>query len=838
MKSLLLATLCLNSLHLLHASELRFETEDHPEEVPGPFIYDPVSGESRPNRSSGKFSGTSLDLSTSLDSSSSFTIEAFAKPSPELASRPRDFLAVFRSAEAPARFKTGILRSTPPHSYNWWHTRIELPSAPRIDLAKNSYKGISMVQNDTPWRHLALSWNHTTRELSYYLDYRLQASLVLDTTPDWNVASLEVGGSPDTPFQGWIDEVRATPTVLQPWDFQRASQVALTNVSFRTEAEPGLPADYGHVDVRLHYGAVGDGIHDDTQAIQKAFAENENRVPNAYETVYFPEGTYLISDSIRFSRFMVVRGAGADKTRIQLKDNAPGYADPNVPKPAFAVGYDWPYIDRPAKNRAGNVIGNYLFDFSIDTGKGNPAALGLDFHCNNVGSVENVNISSGDGSGLVGLDLRRPWPGPCLVKNVSIQGFDTGIAAAHREYSLVFSDIRLRDQREVAISNKGNVLSMEQVISENAVPAIANEGGGLVVLINSQLRGGASDQTAISSRNASLYLRNVTFDGYAKGVVEIRQPKDQPEEILYEQAASTRVDEYFTGPFQSAFEGTPTGSLKLEIKPTPAIPRPPLSEWVNVLDFEDRVEEGDWAPAIQAAVDRGKALVYFPAGPRYEIHRDVQLRGAIQTFLGGSPKTRIGNGHDENPELGAALVLTEELPHFQSEMLTLGHVKHDVPVPLVFRHGAAEQVSAGPNCGDLFIEDAGGKFRFGPHQRVWARQLNPETKGVPEIINNGAQLWILGMKTEYLSTKIENRSSARTEVLGGLMYPVHPVLDETLPMFLNEDSDISLIHGVSVYKKNHKIYIRDTQAGQTVDFTTWDWVAGRPITNLYRSSRP
>jgi hypothetical protein len=63
------------------------------------------------------------------------------------------------------------------------------------------------------------------------------------------------------------------------------------------------------------------------------------------------------------------------------------------------------------------------------------------------------------------------------------------------------------------------------------------------------------------------------------------------------------------------------------------------------------------------------------------------------------------------------------------------------------------------------------------------------------------------------------------------------VNDESLPMFLNENSDISLVHATSVYKENHKIYIRDIQAGQTREHRQWHWVDGRPINNLYRSNR-
>ncbi|MBB3209203.1 hypothetical protein FHS27_005041 [Rhodopirellula rubra] len=462
--------------------------------------------------------------------------------------------------------------------------------------------------------------------------------------------------------------------------------------------------------------------------------------------------------------------------------------------------------------------------------------MGLDFHCNNIGCVENVDITSGDGAGRVGLDLQRGWPGPCLIKHVSITGFDVGIAASHREYSLVFSNIRLQEQRVAGITNNGNVLSLENVVSENSVPAVRNNGGGLVVLINSQLRGGAPENVAIESENASIYLRNIDVDGYSASLVETRRGKDNLATTLT-RLQNIHVDEHFTEPLDHAFESIGSGSLKLPIKRTPEIPFPAVSKWVNVRDFEHLVKNGDWASAIQAAVDSGPELVYFPDGPKYSIGKDVILRGPVRTLLGGSPKASIENDADD-PENSAAIVLDADLPMVQFHMLASDHIKQDSPTTLLLRHCNSDHISAGPNCGELFIEDTGGKFRFSKHQRVWARQLNPETKGVPEIINDGGQLWVLGLKTEYISTKIENLGGAQTEVLGGLMYPVHPLIDESLPMFVNRDSDISLIHGCSVYKKNHKIYMLDTQAGETREHRDWHWIFGRPITNLYRSVRP
>lgn len=811
------------------------QTVEGQSNIPGRFVYDPVAGESSP------LSEDDLQkahtIKTSLDTESSFTLEAFARPGADLDLRSREFMPVFRTAGDKAFVVVGVRRSPPPHSYSWWHTRIQTgKDAGPVDFTRPRYGGISMVRGDSPWRHVAFTWDAEKLTASFYLDYQLQQQSKLDAQPDWNLAEVQLGeGEGMKPFLGGLAAPRVSRRALPPWQFQRASSVELANVSFQPESKPTLPTDYGHVDVRLHYGAVGDGKHDDTAAIRRAFAENENRVPIEYQTVYFPAGEYLISDSIRFSRFMVVRGAGREKTIIRLKDHADGYANPDVPKPAFAVGYDWPYVNRTKKQRAGNAIGSYIMGLSIDTGSGNPSALGLDFHCNNHGCVENIDIRSGDGQGKVGLDLKRGWPGPCLFKNVSITGFDTGIDAAHREYSLVFSGVRLKNQRVAAIANGGNVLSMENVESHNAVPAVINRGGGLVLMVNSQLKGGSKEGVAISSENASLYLRNVAVEGYGASLLETTKAKDGQQTTLAH-SDKLLIEEYSTGPTVSAFDNEQGGSLKLPIKPTPDLPLPPIDDWVNVRRFENLVAEGDWSPAIQAAVDSGKSLVYFPDG-KYSIKSDVVIRGAVRTFLGGSPKTSIASGEAEHPEDAPAFILDGGLPIFKFHMLAAPHVRHDTPTTLILKHCNCGRLSAGADCGDLFVENAGGKFRFNKHQRVWARQLNPETKGIPEIINDGGTLWMLGLKTEYLSTKIVNQSGAKTELLGGLMYPVHPVEDETLPMFINEESDISLIHGVSVYRKNHKIYMRDTQEGQTRTYTDWHWISGRPIVNLYNSRR-
>ena len=58
-----------------------------------------------------------------------------------------------------------------------------------------------------------------------------------------------------------------------------------------------FPPDAGIVDVKAVYGAKGDGITDDTKVIQKAIDE----VKGIPDTLCFPNGTYLVSDSVSSS---------------------------------------------------------------------------------------------------------------------------------------------------------------------------------------------------------------------------------------------------------------------------------------------------------------------------------------------------------------------------------------------------------------------------------------------------------------------------------------------------------------------------------------------------------
>ncbi len=75
---------------------------------------------------------------------------------------------------------------------------------------------------------------------------------------------------------------------------------------------------FGHetriIDVRK-LGAVGDGIADDTGVIREALDTASNSAP---ATIYFPEGQYRVSDTLRAPSNVSWLGDGMDKTQIRL----------------------------------------------------------------------------------------------------------------------------------------------------------------------------------------------------------------------------------------------------------------------------------------------------------------------------------------------------------------------------------------------------------------------------------------------------------------------------------------------------------------------------------------
>lgn len=151
------------------------------------------------------------------------------------------------------------------------------------------------------------------------------------------------------------------------------------------------------------FGAIGDGVHDDTEAIKAAL--------NANTGIYFPAGIYLISETLVFFG-NALYGAGSERSEIKMKA---GISDPIIRPGGLAC------------------IQNMGFTFTDDP--------------TNCGAGKYIAIQT---DGL-------PWPlQRTAIRNLNIHNVGTGIATGTTEadFSIHFDSIQIKEFGFAAIHQR------------------------------------------------------------------------------------------------------------------------------------------------------------------------------------------------------------------------------------------------------------------------------------------------------------------------------------------------------------------------------------------------
>ena len=694
--------------------------------------------------------------------------------------------------------------------------------------------------------------------------------------------------------------------------FQNTSNTKLTaatNVTYAT-ADTVYPANVGYYNVRT-YGAVGDGSTDDTAAIQAAMADALGGLhqPNhgagsRGSTVYFPSGTYLVSDSlvwatyghqdaqvtaqidpergcvtglnllsggsgygtswsggpslrftggggsgvdaytrisngsvtgVVFGRFNVgsascagsgytsapkvtvlnwraylrFEGQNKDTTFIRLKDHTPAFANANC---NVAVGAEktarevCPAVIYTASEWATGSGGwgedayeNDIWNLTVQTGSGNPGAIALDWVDSNRGSVKNVNLVSGDGSGRCGLNVSRSnssGNGPGYIKNVSITGFDYGIDAnaAATEVGLTFEHVNLVGQKVYGVLNGNMPNWFRSVSSNNTVPVFVNQGVGSLTVVDGQFASGDSGTSAILDQSAGhgglLYLRNVATSGYSSALAAGNAA-----------VSGSTVAEYSSNGVSTLFASA-QGSLNLPVEETPEWVDNNFNDWADVSAYG--VSPNTWkdvTAGIQAALNSGKPVIYFPYGT-YVVSGTLHIPSTVRKIVGSNSGIGGADGAPRVPTFSCESQSGNpvEIRNFTFNTATLGYPTflNGCSSPLVLANilNARGYGNTSAGTGNLYLEDTAlpGLVNVS-NQQVWARQLDIEDGVNPHMAYTGGSAWILGYKTEGASSLL-SATNSRVEVIGTFHSNNQSV--SPLPAYTFTDTPFSLA-GFSMY---------------------------------------
>ena len=165
------------------------------------------------------------------------------------------------------------------------------------------------------------------------------------------------------------------PGLGQPGQFDtNYKTAALPAESNTARVMRALPPSSEWASVR-GFGAKGDGVTDDTAAIQKAI--------DSRRVVYLPLGFYAVNDTIRLKPDTVLIGLHPGLTRLVLPNGSPKYQGTDTPKALLESA------------RGGDAI---VTGIGIATGEVNPRAVGLLWRAGAQSLVDDIRIQWGYGS--------------------------------------------------------------------------------------------------------------------------------------------------------------------------------------------------------------------------------------------------------------------------------------------------------------------------------------------------------------------------------------------------------------------------------------------------------
>ena len=538
-------------------------------------------------------------------------------------------------------------------------------------------------------------------------------------------------------------------------------------------------------------GLVGDGRFDNTQALKaciKKYANLELWEDDSItrSPLYFPNGTYLLSDSVSWQAFLFLQGQSRDRTILKLADNAAGFSDSDAPKAFIGFGGN-------QQDFYGVGFRNIMRNFTLDVGTGNPGTVGLSYYGSNQSNAENILIKTADAqqAGWAGV-AERGGSCPGLLKNITVEGFDYGLVPAsgctHENITLTQQNtagIYCTQQSYIGYNTAqdfgwgggfgvgGRAITLMNLVSKNSVPAFdfnpdeaVTPSSCGITLINAQLTGGTAGTAAINTVGP-IYARNVTTQGYGVAIC------DQ----FNRRKTGTAIKEYASETYQAL----PNGALSLNqpFKATPDTTYPHINQarWASVVAFGANPNDFDSdTRAIQSAIDSGAEVIYFPSPTDQNNQTDyltddtIVVRGNVRFVSGLNNSLKSYNGMT-----GKSIFRIEETTGDAVVFDALEFISFDNAMDHnIFEHNSSKNLvlksllfnnttntsriqyayfSKINNPGTLFVEDVvgSGQIEIKAKGEMYAKQFNfnvGKTLDKPLVSNQGGRVSIMQWRPE------------------------------------------------------------------------------------------
>lgn len=403
------------------------------------------------------------------------------------------------------------------------------------------------------------------------------------------------------------------------------------------------------------FGAVGDGVADDTAAVQAAINDLQSRTVRG--VVLVERARYRLTATVHVWAGIRLIGYGAERPAFVLGAATSGYASGEGRYLLHFVAAR-PAAGEPLRDANPGTFYSGLSNIDLEIGADNPAAVGVRAHWAQHGFIAHVTFRLT--SGLAGVQEVGNEIDDC-----EFIGGDYGILTHKPSPSWPFAllDTSFTGQRFAAIRTQeaGMTIVRAQFRDVPTAVLVDLERSEALFIRDSRfehLSGPAVIVSEDANARTQVNLQNIACAGVPV-LVRLREsgreftaPADATSYVVQQFSHGLHLADLGTRPERrSVYAANPVQALPAPV-PSDVPPVPDVATWCNVRDAGARGDDTtDDTGAIQAAIT-GHRVVYFPAG-RYRVSEPLRLR-ADSVLVGLNP-------------IAAQIALADHSPAFRGE---------------------------------------------------------------------------------------------------------------------------------------------------------------------------
>ena len=282
------------------------------------------------------------------------------------------------------------------------------------------------------------------------------------------------------------------------------------------------------------FGAIGDGVHDDTAAVQAAIDINQtgsdgSNMAKSAAIVYIPAGTYVISDTIVLWFYTHLVGNAVCHPTLLLAHSATGFDGAAGNKPIIAVNgglnetasrHAWWLQYQLEGGHANDLFYTHARNLNIVTEANNAGAVGIYWDVAQQTSLRNISINL-SASGAIGIDegfadyATKMVPGLSLggggsLEDITIVGGEVGLRISSSQWS--YRNIAIFNASQKCVDMTHMSWAQTFVALSAAYCPIGihfTNSDGHVLVLDSTFGPGLGPIAIVTDKVSALYLQNV-----------------------------------------------------------------------------------------------------------------------------------------------------------------------------------------------------------------------------------------------------------------------------------------------------------------------------------------